>query len=1057
MAHGVVDIRIFLSSTKLDLEAPRQDVIHYLGVLKSDILAMEAFGSDESKPVDYCLRKVDESDIFIGIYAERYGTIDEESGKSITELEYDHAYSMFRQGRLKALLIYQIDPKARWPLDYVERDPTALAKLQNFKKKLLKRHTITRFTDAEDLPFLILRDVIRKLDIGMAQPASLLAQKPVRLLSALQRPVGMEYYDERLARLFLGRDFESDAIVQQLLRHRLALLIGASGIGKTSLLYAGVMPRLRQLGWRVVIARPLQDPIENIRRTLWDQLFNDEIPKGFEISATIKSAAAALNKTKLLVIIDQFEDILVAPDPAVIERLTGQLLSIYNSAATNVRLLIAYRADAEGSVGTIWQKISGAAEGLPRTYLGPLSRNAALATLKGSFSALGLRFHPKSDDSEFLRTLLDDLETESKLNGYSGIYPPFIQMVLARFYAHSSNRRQINLDDYYNTGRSRGIIADFLLSQIQYLGDKAEMGKMLLIALVSSYGTKTQKTLPELARECDLVESRASQILNSLVDLRLVRKLKDVFEITHDFLAKIISQELATAEEREAKTFKALLSSRTQAYEATRAGLTSAEHLHIYRLRSKILCTDQEVRLLLHSHLAGNGPVEFWIKRYQGLTLQAWAQECTKESNETVRKAALRFLIKTGAPVTLLALAAEFSDWKNQHELSGYIERFANKQDLNLLLQLNRKKAEEIVRASRQAIACVLSAKDEVKLEMLADSKSKHLVETFETVALKVSEELNLSELHSWLTSKSRWRRLLAIIGLVKRGSRSDIAGLKNLSLQARSKSENAQAVTAVARLAIRFHETSLLNKLLVPSNRFVFERTLTAIDGPSHALKVANLAGLYEDYSTDVARAIRKCSTPADIKILRQLLTQSELDPPARELVYAICDHGGPEEFTFLFRLFQMTEEAIKFWNPLSVVNRVAGLATRKHVQMLMNVINRQEFWSYYHEDERPRPVVQLGNFENLYFLKRLAAVAFGRVARRTEWPIILKMLSHDYWVVRNAALRAVERVGKRTDILPLLNKSLARPTEENEGLIEALCILDRKESGRMAARSSR
>jgi hypothetical protein len=113
----------------------------------------------------------------------------------------------------------------------------------------------------------------------------------------------------------------------------------------------------------------------------------------------------------------------------------------------------------------------------------------------------------------------------------------------------------------------------------------------------------------------------------------------------------------------------------------------------------------------------------------------------------------------------------------------------------------------------------------------------------------------------------------------------------------------------------------------------------------------------------------------------------------------------------------------------------------------MLMNVINRQEFWSYYHEDERPRPVVQIGNFENLYFLKRLAAVAFGRVARRTEWPIILKMLTHNYWVVHNAALTAVERVGKRTDIPPLLNKSLARSTEENEGLIEALCILDKKE----------
>src|SRR5208337_3781580 len=101
--------------------------------------------------------------------------------------------------------------------------------------------------------------------------------------------------------------------------------------------------------------------------------------------------AAALGETKLLVIIDQFEDILSTTDSTVIEQLTGQLLSIYNSPVTNVRVLIAYRADAEGSVGTIWQKISGAAEGLPRTYLGPLTRDAALATLKGSFSALGLQ------------------------------------------------------------------------------------------------------------------------------------------------------------------------------------------------------------------------------------------------------------------------------------------------------------------------------------------------------------------------------------------------------------------------------------------------------------------------------------------------------------------------------------------------------------------------------------------------------------------------------------------------------------------------------------------
>ncbi|MCK7480695.1 MAG: DUF4062 domain-containing protein [Candidatus Moduliflexus flocculans] len=43
------------------------------------------------RPLDACLKEVEESDLFIGIYALRYGFIPEGADISITEMEYLHA------------------------------------------------------------------------------------------------------------------------------------------------------------------------------------------------------------------------------------------------------------------------------------------------------------------------------------------------------------------------------------------------------------------------------------------------------------------------------------------------------------------------------------------------------------------------------------------------------------------------------------------------------------------------------------------------------------------------------------------------------------------------------------------------------------------------------------------------------------------------------------------------------------------------------------------------------------------------------------------------------
>lgn len=91
-------MRIFLSSTYWDLITIRAAAIHYLDGLcgsASDatgkIVAMEFFSASDSTCKEECYSELEKCDLVVGIYGQRYGSIDKETGMSMTELEYDYA------------------------------------------------------------------------------------------------------------------------------------------------------------------------------------------------------------------------------------------------------------------------------------------------------------------------------------------------------------------------------------------------------------------------------------------------------------------------------------------------------------------------------------------------------------------------------------------------------------------------------------------------------------------------------------------------------------------------------------------------------------------------------------------------------------------------------------------------------------------------------------------------------------------------------------------------------------------------------------------------------
>src|SRR3989442_7208930 len=124
------EVRIFLSSTFTDLRDLRQEVAESLReVLGASLIVMETFGSDEAPPDISSVRRVRECDIFVGVYARRYGTIDPISGKSITELELDEAERALSAGNMVGILLYLLHDDAVWPSQYCDTDPIAIEKL----------------------------------------------------------------------------------------------------------------------------------------------------------------------------------------------------------------------------------------------------------------------------------------------------------------------------------------------------------------------------------------------------------------------------------------------------------------------------------------------------------------------------------------------------------------------------------------------------------------------------------------------------------------------------------------------------------------------------------------------------------------------------------------------------------------------------------------------------------------------------------------------------------------------------------------------------------------
>ncbi len=159
--------RVFISSTYVDLVSYRATVQKAIRQLDALDVSMENFGARDERPKDECLRLIqEESDVFVGVYAHRYGYVPIGDTQSVTEAEYEAA-------ALAGIprFIYLVDDEMPWKPSYMERGESE-TKLHKFKERLKTSHICKFFSTEHDLAAKVAADLGRHFSLPKVKQIS---------------------------------------------------------------------------------------------------------------------------------------------------------------------------------------------------------------------------------------------------------------------------------------------------------------------------------------------------------------------------------------------------------------------------------------------------------------------------------------------------------------------------------------------------------------------------------------------------------------------------------------------------------------------------------------------------------------------------------------------------------------------------------------------------------------------------------------------------------------------------------------------------------------------
>jgi WD40 repeat protein len=486
---------------------------------------------------------------------------------------------------------------------------------------------------------------------------------------------GLSPYAEGDARFFFGREQAQRIIRANLLAYPLTVLYGATGVGKSSVLRAGVLHQLHQeaaentrhLGQpelaAVIVANWRDEPVPTIHRRVREHLA-DLYPEALrpDDPPVLRDALKVWAERvagPILIILDQFEEyFLYRASEEGPDTFAEQFPLIVNDRDVLANFLVAIREDALAWLDRFKRSLPNLLDNYIR--IRHLDKESATRAIVGPVDAWNL-LQPEAErvelDPELVHALLDDLRfgqvalgargrglagRESTIDALQGaVETPYLQLVMRRLWdteqARGSRRlRLATLQD--DLGGAAHVVRTHLDDSMRSLAP-AEQGIAAgaFQYLVTPSGTKFAHLLPDLAGFTGASEEALAPVMEKLTATRILRQVPApgrqdnvlCFEIFHDVLAPAILDwrtRWVQADER--------AKAREELERQLREQQAEAERLREQRRRE-----EQQARLALSNELAAIANQQLSVDPELSVLL---AVEAVERSATPLAKDALR-------------------------------------------------------------------------------------------------------------------------------------------------------------------------------------------------------------------------------------------------------------------------------------------------------------------------------------------------------------------------------------------------------------------------------
>jgi hypothetical protein len=541
---------------------------------------------------------------------------------------------------------------------------------------------------------------------------------------------GLSAFGERDAAFFFGREKAATQVLEKmtgLLGNRGMLVVsGASGAGKSSLLRAGVLPRLRGAGlalvpeaasWPCVVVTPGSAPLDElavrvalltgaeaatVRRTL------EADPSGFALTARQAALAARsgpeespggrmATQRRLLIIVDQFEQVFTqCPDESEREAFIAALHSAAAAGhgdgdASAALVVLAVRADFEARCARYPELVDAVQD----RYLvtGMTERQLRMAITEPAVKA-GSRV-----EDSLVEVLLREVRSRQAEAG-AGVLPLLSHALDQAWRSRAGDG--LSLADYERTGGIERAVADSAQGAYDHLtADQQAVARQVFtgLATVSDEGTDTARRVATASLLAGKTRDQARDVeavLEAFTAERLVTLADGTVEISHEILLSAwpLLRDVWLAETHADRIARARLG-------RTAAEWAGNDHDKSYLYSGSLLETATETAARVDADPARHLPLDPAERNF--------LLECAKAARSASRRRRLATaLVAVIAAVVIAALGVAGASWTQRNQAVQQRRQAqaaqASAQQALILYEKTKKQLEETYVSTRLAV-----------------------------------------------------------------------------------------------------------------------------------------------------------------------------------------------------------------------------------------------------------------------------------------------------------------------------------------------------------------